>query len=88
MHVGIAADHAGFSLKKLLAKGLRELGYEVVDFGPIRLIPKDDYPDYLVPMSRAVARGEVDKAGDVTRLTTRSCTKVRHSKNSARVNDR
>jgi ribose 5-phosphate isomerase B len=61
MHVGIAADHAEFSLKKLLAKGLRELGHEVVDFGPFRLIPKDDYPDHVVPMARAVARGEEER---------------------------
>jgi ribose 5-phosphate isomerase B len=62
MRVGIAADHAGFSLRKQLANGLRELGHEVVNFGPIRLNPKDDYPDYVVPMARAVARGEVGEA--------------------------
>ena len=41
MRVGIAADHARFALKEQLAKVLRELGHEVVDFGPIRLIPKE-----------------------------------------------
>ncbi|MFH1616648.1 MAG: RpiB/LacA/LacB family sugar-phosphate isomerase, partial [Planctomycetota bacterium] len=33
MRVGIAADHGGFELKELLAKALRDLGYEVMDFG-------------------------------------------------------
>ena len=45
MRVGIAADHGGFKLKGLLAKSLREAGYEVVDFGAYQLNPSDDYPD-------------------------------------------
>ncbi len=61
MRVGIAADHAGFALKEQLVKILRKLGFEVVDFGPIHLISTDDYPDYVVPMARAVALGEVGR---------------------------
>jgi ribose 5-phosphate isomerase B len=32
-----------------------------VDFGSSSLIPEDDYPDYVVPLARSVARGEVER---------------------------
>jgi len=40
---------------------LREAGYEVVDFGDSQPKQDDDYPDFVVPLARAVARGEVDR---------------------------
>ncbi len=61
MHVGIAADHGGFAMKERLAASLRESGYEVTDFGAWELDPADDYPDYVVPLARAVAAGEVER---------------------------
>ena len=61
MRVGIAADHAGFALKEQLAKALRESGHEVLDFGSSGLTPEDDYPDYVVPLARSVANGEVER---------------------------
>ena len=51
--IGIAADHGGFELKERLAKFLSEAGCEVVDFGNRQLKPEDDYPDFVVPLSRA-----------------------------------
>ncbi len=59
--IGIAADHGGFEAKEYLAGMLREAGYEVVDFGDSQLKPGDDYPDYVVPLAHAVARGELDR---------------------------
>ena len=61
MRVGIAADHGGFTLKERLAKSLRGSGYEVVDFGAHQMDPEDDYPDFIIPLARAVAAGEVDR---------------------------
>jgi ribose 5-phosphate isomerase B len=61
MRVGIAADHAGFALKEQLAKALRGSGHEVLDFGSSSLTPEDDYPDYVVPLARSVANGEVER---------------------------
>jgi ribose 5-phosphate isomerase B len=61
MRVGIAADHEGFELKEQLMTVLRDAGYEVVDFGAHELVIGDDYPDFVVPMARAVARGEVTR---------------------------
>jgi ribose 5-phosphate isomerase B len=57
--VGIAADHGGFELKQYLAEMLREAGHQVFDFGDKQPQPDDDYPDFVVPLARAVARGEV-----------------------------
>jgi len=61
MRVGIAADHGGFELKELLAKALRDLGYEVIDFGASSLNPEDDYPDFVVPLAKAVSDGRIDR---------------------------
>ena len=61
MRVGIAADHSGFELKVYLTTALKAAGYEVVDFGAHELFTGDDYPDFVVPMARAVARGEVTR---------------------------
>jgi ribose 5-phosphate isomerase B len=57
--IGIAADHGGFELKVQLIASLKAAGYEVVDFGAYELDIGDDYPDFVVPLARAVAKGEV-----------------------------
>jgi ribose 5-phosphate isomerase B len=59
--IGVAADHGGFELKEYLAAMLREAHCEVLDFGDGQPKPDDDYPDFIVPLARAVARGEVDR---------------------------
>lgn len=57
--VGIAGDHGGFELKQYLVARLRKAGCNVVDFGSRGLTPDDDYPDFVLPLARAVGRGEV-----------------------------
>ena len=61
MRIGIASDHAGFALKKQLKEALKDTGHAVVDFGPFSLSPKDDYPDFTVPLARAVAQSKVER---------------------------
>ena len=61
MRVGIASDHGGFALKEQIAELLRGSGYEVVDFGAHQMNPGDDYPDFVVPLARAVASGEIER---------------------------
>ncbi|MGD1074520.1 MAG: RpiB/LacA/LacB family sugar-phosphate isomerase [Thermodesulfovibrionales bacterium] len=61
MRVGIATDHGGFGLKEELLARIRGAGHEVVDFGAHSLNPDDDYPDYIVPLARAVVAGTVDR---------------------------
>ena len=55
MRVGIGADHGGFEMKQQLARKLAEEGHEVVDFGNKVYDPNDDYPDFAIPLARAVA---------------------------------
>jgi ribose 5-phosphate isomerase B len=61
MRVGIATDHGGFGLKEELVTQLRAAGHEVVDFGAHHLSEVDDYPDYVLPLARAVAAQEVER---------------------------
>ncbi len=61
MRVGVATDHGGFELKEKLAAQLRAAGHAVVDFGARELTPDDDYPDFVIPLARAVATGKVDR---------------------------
>jgi ribose 5-phosphate isomerase B len=59
MKVGIATDHGGFGLKEELVAQLQGAGHEVVAFGAHKLKPDDDYPDYVTPLAKAVASGQV-----------------------------
>src|SRR5215469_1238092 len=61
MRIGIATDHGGFTLKQELVARLQKAGHEVKDFGAHSLAPTDDYPDFVTPLARAVAAGEVDR---------------------------
>jgi ribose 5-phosphate isomerase B len=61
MRIGIAADHGGFELKVQLTAALKAAGYEVTDFGAHELVTGDDYPDFVVPLARAVASSEVSR---------------------------
>jgi ribose 5-phosphate isomerase B len=59
--IGVAADHGGFDLKTKLTEALQSAGFEVKDFGAYTLEPGDDFPDYIIPLARAVAAGKVAK---------------------------
>ena len=61
MRIGIATDHGGFDLKGELVRQLHEAKHVVVDFGAHNLNPGDDYPDFVLPLAKAVAGGEVDR---------------------------
>lgn len=59
--IGIAADHGGFELKLHLTKQLFAHGYEVKDFGAHHYELGDDYPDFVVPMAKAVMMDEISR---------------------------
>ena len=61
MHIGIAADHGGFDLKQRVVTILQAEGHRVEDYGAHRLVVDDDYPDFVAPLARSVARGEVGR---------------------------
>jgi ribose 5-phosphate isomerase B len=60
MRVAIGSDHAGFALKGELCVLLDELRIEYRDFGTFSADPVD-YPDFIAPVARAVARGDFDR---------------------------
>lgn len=61
MKIGIAADHAGFEQKQVLLKQLSEAGYDVEDYGALEYNPKDDYPDIILPLAKAISGGKVER---------------------------
>ena len=54
----LATDHAGFKLKEDIKKYLIEGGMEVEDMGTHTLNPKDDYPDFIIPAAKKVAKDQ------------------------------
>jgi ribose 5-phosphate isomerase B len=61
MRVHLGSDHAGFELKQHLAQHLAAAGHEVVDHGPERYDPEDDYP----PFCLRAAAGAVAEPGSL-----------------------
>lgn len=60
MKVVIAADHAGFELKEIITKFIKELGYEVFDMGTSSSCSVD-YPDYAEAVAKAVSDGTYER---------------------------
>lgn len=54
--IHIASDHAGFEVKNYIKDSLADLGYTVMDHGADILNTNDDYPDYIHPSAKAVAK--------------------------------
>jgi ribose 5-phosphate isomerase B len=61
MRIGIAADHGGFAMKERIAVALESAGHDVTDFGALYLDPADDYPDFVIPLAKAMVKGEVER---------------------------
>lgn len=61
MKIGFATDHGGFVVREPILKALQNSGHTVKDFGAYSLNPEDDYPDFVIPLARAVAQGEVER---------------------------
>jgi RpiB/LacA/LacB family sugar-phosphate isomerase len=61
MKVALGADHGGFEMKQQVAKLLAADGHEIVDFGNHVYDGNDDYPDFVIPLARVVARGDVER---------------------------
>ena len=59
LKIGICADHGGFDLKQKIKSFLILNRFEIVDFGAKELNSDDDFPDYVIPLAKAVANGEV-----------------------------
>ena len=85
--IGMAADHGGFDLKTFLTQRLRGAGYEVIDFGDRQLNTEDDYPDFIVPLARAVAAGEVEAVMGVGARARDASRRENTSASTRRRND-
>ena len=60
MRIAVGADHAGFALKQILAKYLRDRGHEVIDLGTNSDQPVD-YPDFAEAVSKAILDGRAER---------------------------
>ena len=61
MNIALASDHAGYQQLKELQAYLESIGHNCRNFGPSSLNPDDDYPDFVLPAAKAVAKGEVER---------------------------
>lgn len=57
--IALAADHAGYYMKELVADLLKKKGYELVDFGTYSS-ESVDYPDYAHKLGNAIDTGLVE----------------------------
>lgn len=61
MRIGIAVDHGGYLLKAPIMELINGLGFRIYDFGADKLRSDDDFPDYVIPMSRSISLNEIDR---------------------------
>ncbi len=59
MKIAFGCDHGGIEAKDAIIYYLAQNGHEVIDFGT-NSTDSCDYPDYAIPVSKAVANKEVD----------------------------
>lgn len=55
MKIALASDHTGYEQLKDLQEYLESLGHECVNYGPEKLDPGDDYPDFINKAAQAVS---------------------------------
>lgn len=60
MKIVIAADHAGFELKNVLAEHIRSLGHDVEDLGTDSS-QSVDYPDFARAVGHRLVAGDADR---------------------------
>ena len=56
--IAVAADHAGFPLKKPVIDFLKNAGYDVIDLGTNSVEADDDYPDFARAIAETILRGD------------------------------
>ena len=60
MRIAIAADHAGFEMKRELAEVLRRQGHDVLDLGTASTAASD-YPDWAQSVADALTGGRAER---------------------------
>ena len=59
MKLGISSDHRGYETKQILTNYLKEMGYNVIDYGT-NSTERVDYTKYGFILGEALSKGEVD----------------------------
>lgn len=52
MRIGISTDFSWFELKRKLIEALTIVGYELTDIGDYELVSGENYPDFVVPLTK------------------------------------
>ena len=61
MVIAVAADHAGYEVKEVVADHLRSEGYEVLDLGVDTADVPSDYPDAAAAVAQAIRTGAAER---------------------------
>jgi ribose 5-phosphate isomerase B len=61
LKIFLGTDHAGFELKEEIKKYLLKNGYQVIDKGAYSFDRNDDYPDFIKPVAKEVAKDKSSK---------------------------
>ncbi|OGI58400.1 ribose-5-phosphate isomerase [Candidatus Nomurabacteria bacterium RIFCSPHIGHO2_12_FULL_37_29] len=69
MKIYIGTDHAGYGLKEKLLLSLKGQEYEVIDKGAYEYNEHDDYPDFVIPVARAVSKDSNNAKGIIIGAT-------------------
>ena len=59
MNIGLTNDHRGLNTKQFLTEYLKELGYNVIDYGTDSQEPAD-FPDYAKKLGLGILNNEVN----------------------------
>ena len=60
MKVAVGCDHGGFVLKETVINKIKQLGFEVLDFGT-NSEDSVDYPDFAIAVSKAILAGKAER---------------------------
>ena len=61
MRIAIAADHAGYDLKEIVAEHLLSQGHEVLNLGVNTAAVPSDYPDAATAVAEALRGGKAER---------------------------
>ena len=61
MRICFSADHNGLELKNRLVDYFSSSEHEIIDLGPKKLDPNDDYPDSAILVANGISSSDFDK---------------------------
>jgi ribose 5-phosphate isomerase B len=61
MKIRLAADHGRLALKTETSEAMQTAFHDIVDLRTLTPVSGDNYPDRVVPLARAVSKGDVER---------------------------